>query len=63
MAVEFSLAIPENEFSMAELQGYLLEWKRDYAGALRSVDAWVERERTAKQERVARRRMAALLPT
>ena len=57
VAEEFSLAIPENEFSMAELQGYLLEWKKDYAGALRGVDAWVERERSAKQERVAREQL------
>ena len=53
MADEFVLAIPENEFSMAELQGYLLEWKRDPKRAVRGIGAWVESERGTKQERAA----------
>lgn len=56
-AEEFAHAIPENTFSMAELQGYLLEWKQDPIGALHGIDRWVESECKAQQERAARERI------
>lgn len=56
-AEEFAHAIPENTFSMAELQGYLLEWKQDPIGALHGIGGWVESECKAQQERAARERM------
>ncbi|KAF8505057.1 P-loop containing nucleoside triphosphate hydrolase protein [Gautieria morchelliformis] len=57
LADEFATSIPDNEFSMAELQGYLLNWKRDPAGAVHGVDLWVESERAAKQETEAREQL------
>ena len=37
VAVEFAEQLPENELSMAQLQGYLLEYKTNAALALRNV--------------------------
>lgn len=60
-ADEFACAIPENELSMAELQGYLLEWKKDPAGAIDGIGAWVENERKGRHEKavVLRKESAA----
>jgi chaperone BCS1 len=49
LADEFSSAIPPREFSMAELQGYLLGCKAaGPLGAARLIQAWVERELKAR---------------
>jgi mitochondrial chaperone BCS1 len=57
LAEEFARAIPENTFSMAELQGYLLDWKQDPSGAIHGIGAWAENERIAQQERAAREQL------
>lgn len=54
LADSFARAVPEYEFSVAELQEYLLEWKMRPFDALGGVDQWVEDERVTKRERVAR---------
>lgn len=42
LAEEFSGIIPEQSFSMAELQGYLISYKDDAHLAVKSARAWVE---------------------
>jgi mitochondrial chaperone BCS1 len=54
LADSFARAVPEHEFSIAELQGYLLEWKMRPLDAVRGVEQWAEGEREIKRERVAR---------
>lgn len=58
LAVEFAAKVPENRYSIAQLQGYLLCSKRDPRGALRGVDEWVaerEKEQAEKDARLAKR--------
>ncbi|KAF8920426.1 P-loop containing nucleoside triphosphate hydrolase protein, partial [Mucidula mucida] len=57
-ANEFGQKIPKDEFSTAELQGYLLGNKRDPRGAV-NIEAWIENERrlrVEKEEREIKRR-------
>lgn len=56
LAEKFARAVPEHEFSIAELQGYLLEWKLKPLDALLGVEKWVEGERTTRRERAAGKR-------
>lgn len=42
IAREFSLQIPDDMFSPAEIQGFLLKRKKDPRKALDEVEAWVE---------------------
>ncbi|TFY79953.1 hypothetical protein EWM64_g4058 [Hericium alpestre] len=44
MAVEFASAIPDQTFSMAELQGYLLTYHLDPRQAVRDIRMWIEKE-------------------
>ncbi|KAJ3730831.1 P-loop containing nucleoside triphosphate hydrolase protein [Lentinula raphanica] len=46
----FALCIPSNEFSIAELQGYLLGYKHQPERAAVEFAAWAEREREYKRE-------------
>lgn len=51
LAEEFSGIIPEQSFSMAELQGYLISFKDDAHLAVKSARAWVEQV-IADRERI-----------
>ncbi|TFK37900.1 P-loop containing nucleoside triphosphate hydrolase protein [Crucibulum laeve] len=55
LAMNFSGQIPEYEFSTAELQGYLLSWKKQPVKASENVIDWVEQERREKRERNKRK--------
>jgi hypothetical protein len=57
LADEFSQAIPEHELSIAELQGYLLDYKMRPLDAVQRVEEWVESEREAKRDRKAREQL------
>ncbi|KAF8159432.1 P-loop containing nucleoside triphosphate hydrolase protein [Crassisporium funariophilum] len=46
LAARFSAAIPEREFSMASLQGYLMAYKVRPYEAVEQAPHWVEKERT-----------------
>jgi len=56
---EFGALIPENEFSMATLQGHLMQFKKRPGDAIEETPEWIERERIAKRDwEEARRRRA-----
>jgi chaperone BCS1 len=62
LAESFSDRVPENEFSTAELQGYLLGFKMDPLKAVDGVASWVQREhvrRAEKEQREAERKAKA----
>lgn len=50
LAAEFSDALPEREFSMASLQGYLMSYKIRPVEAVSDFPAWIEKERQEKRE-------------
>ncbi|KAF8876911.1 P-loop containing nucleoside triphosphate hydrolase protein [Mucidula mucida] len=45
LADAFADLIPENEVSMASLQGYLMEYKTSPGAALAGIEVWVEKQR------------------
>ena len=47
----FALRIPEDEFSMAEIQGHLMQFKADPQAAIDTAEKWVEDERKQRKER------------
>lgn len=49
-AKSFAATIPSGEFSPAEVQGFLLKWKRDPEMAVKMAPAWVEEMRTKKKK-------------
>ncbi|KZP19387.1 P-loop containing nucleoside triphosphate hydrolase protein [Athelia psychrophila] len=51
LAIEFSGHIPEREFSMAALQGYLMAYKVRPIEAAKEVEGWAERQRAEKAEK------------
>jgi chaperone BCS1 len=51
LATEFAETIPEREFSMASLQGYLMGYKVRPVEAVEDAPAWVENERRERRER------------
>ncbi|KZT66536.1 P-loop containing nucleoside triphosphate hydrolase protein [Daedalea quercina L-15889] len=51
LAARFADTIPEREFSMASLQGYLMIYKTRAREAVENASEWVEKERTARKER------------
>ncbi|CCM02524.1 uncharacterized protein FIBRA_04626 [Fibroporia radiculosa] len=51
----FAGAIPDREFSMASLQGYLMMYKTRPEDAITDAPAWVEKEREARKARTTRR--------
>jgi chaperone BCS1 len=62
LSSSFAANIPQHTFSTAELQGYLLSYKKDPVGAVDNIQAWVEHEmgeRREKQERVEKRKKKA----
>ncbi|KAH9930346.1 P-loop containing nucleoside triphosphate hydrolase protein [Fomitopsis serialis] len=50
LAVQFAEAIPEREFSMASLQGYLMMYMVRPYDAARNAGAWVEKERAERAQ-------------
>ncbi|KAJ7033568.1 P-loop containing nucleoside triphosphate hydrolase protein [Mycena alexandri] len=54
LAEEFAETVPPQEFSTAELQGYLQGFKTQPVEAVRSVATWVEEERRDRAAREAR---------
>ena len=48
---EFASVISPNEFSMVELQGYLLGCRMAPTKAVHGIEAWVERERQARRDK------------
>lgn len=50
LADTFTESIPEDTFSLAELQGFLLLYKTDANGAVQNVKEWVELEMRRRQE-------------
>lgn len=49
-AEEFAAKVPEGEFTPAEIQGYLLNYKTDPEGAIEGVEKWIEETRVKKAE-------------
>lgn len=59
LADKFASLFPDDEFSTAELQGYLLAWKKDPQGAFDHFQGWINdlrKERHAKEERERKRK-------
>jgi len=54
LADQFAEFIPDDEFSTAELQGYLLMCKMKPLDAVSGIAEWIEQERTEKRERAER---------
>ncbi|TFK34722.1 P-loop containing nucleoside triphosphate hydrolase protein [Crucibulum laeve] len=54
----FSEAIPEHEFTTAELQGYLLLYKEDAEEAANGIPEWVKQERSERLEKKKREEAA-----
>ncbi|KAK0451219.1 P-loop containing nucleoside triphosphate hydrolase protein [Desarmillaria tabescens] len=50
-ARNFADQIPSDEFSTAELQGYLLAHKKEPRQAVDDVNSWIERERQERREK------------
>lgn len=60
LAHEFAAAIPEREFSMASLQGYLMSYKSRPGEAAKEAGNWVERERMERKRKEDERREVKL---
>lgn len=54
LADQFADAVPEDEFSTAELQGYLLGYKTKPFDAISDLIDWIEQERQDKRKREER---------
>jgi len=65
LAREFGALIPEDEFSMAALQGHLMQFKKRPGDVIHATPDWITEERAAKQawEEARRRRANAARPT
>ncbi|KAJ7249803.1 P-loop containing nucleoside triphosphate hydrolase protein [Mycena haematopus] len=50
LAKEFAAAIPADRYSIAQLQGYLLNTKNDPQGAVAGIGAWIAEQEKAKRE-------------
>lgn len=51
LAEKFAAALPEHEFSPAEIQGLLLKHKRDPEAAIAAVDEWIVETRKEKKQK------------
>jgi chaperone BCS1 len=51
LARRFAETLPEREFSMASLQGYLMTFKTRPFEAVRDFGAWIEKERAERAEK------------
>jgi len=54
LANQFAESVPADEFSTAELQGYLLMCKMKPVEAVSGIAEWIEQERAEKREREER---------
>lgn len=66
LSERFASYVPENEFSTAELQGFLLTCKQEPEKAVTGVTAWAEQvreEREARKRREEERRLKKMLGT
>jgi mitochondrial chaperone BCS1 len=54
LANQFAESVPADEFSTAELQGYLLTCKMKPLDAVSGIQEWIEQERLDKRERAER---------
>lgn len=54
-AIRFAEIFEDNTFTPAEIQGFLLERKKDCTKALEEGPAWKDRELKAKQEKIKMR--------
>jgi chaperone BCS1 len=54
LANQFAESVPADEFSTAELQGYLLTCKMKPLDAVSGILEWIEQERLEKRERAER---------
>jgi len=59
LSEKFAEAIPQREFSMAALQGYLMTYKVRPYEAVKDAPAWIEKERAAKAAKEAKAKAAA----
>lgn len=62
----FARKIPEERFSPAELQGYLLNYIGDTEGAMEEIDAWLEKEiaeKDRKEQEAAQKTAAVSKPS
>ncbi|KAJ6448744.1 P-loop containing nucleoside triphosphate hydrolase protein [Mycena vitilis] len=50
LATQFSVVVPSGSLSPAELQGYLLGWKKDPVRALAEVGGWIARKEAEERE-------------
>ncbi|KAI8583676.1 hypothetical protein K450DRAFT_222254 [Umbelopsis ramanniana AG] len=53
MSKEFSSSIPDRQFSMAHLQGYLMGQKNDPVAAVTGITEWVQRHENADEQTTA----------
>ncbi|RDK39582.1 BCS1-like ATPase [Aspergillus phoenicis ATCC 13157] len=51
LAKDFAAGIPAGEFTAAEVQGYLLNYKDDPEGAIAGIGGWLERTEKVRKER------------
>ncbi|KAF8636095.1 hypothetical protein AX17_003800 [Amanita inopinata Kibby_2008] len=51
LGASFAAQIPEDEFTTAELQGYLLSHRKDPEEAVNGVQKWIEKEREERKRR------------
>lgn len=49
MARAFAAEIPEKTLTPAEIQGYLMEWKEDPAGAVANIKEWLDKRASEKK--------------
>lgn len=63
LAHAFADAVPEREFSMASLQGYLMVYKTRPFDAVKDVRAWVEKERADAARKAKAKAPAPSPPT
>src|SRR5690606_26755467 len=56
LAKQFAEKIPENEFSPAQLQGYVMLHKQSPEAAVENVEAWVDQMRRERAEVTKKRR-------
>ncbi|KAG6835270.1 hypothetical protein H0H93_003258, partial [Arthromyces matolae] len=62
LATRFAAQIPDEEFSTAELQGFLLAWKRNPEEAVKHIGEWVvqqQKERKEREDRESERKARA----
>ncbi|KAI1662144.1 BCS1 N terminal-domain-containing protein [Daldinia decipiens] len=54
LAEEFSAKMPSHEFSPAEIQGYLMKYKRDAEEAVANIDEFITQTRKDRKEKESR---------